>query len=172
MSERDPAARLLAFVDRLKERGEREEEAPEELEDWIVIGVAGRAFALPIGEVREVVRVEGLRRIAGAPFPVRGAINLRGRVLAVVDLGERLGLGPVELDRDSRVVVVELAERRVGLLVERATRIAQIAPSGVRPAEPDLLPAGGEAVRGLAADGKDRLILLAGDGLVVTETPG
>jgi purine-binding chemotaxis protein CheW len=79
----------------------------------------GRAeFGLPAARVREVLRTPPVTRVPFAPPGVRGVAQVRGTVLAVVDLGARLGMGPVA--GAGRLVVVWTRGREaVGLLVDR-----------------------------------------------------
>ena len=69
--------------------------------------VQGGDYAVPINRVQEIVRVPEITRVPQAQFGVEGVINLRGRVLPVVDLDARLGLGITERARSARLVVVD-----------------------------------------------------------------
>jgi purine-binding chemotaxis protein CheW len=79
----------------------------------------GRAeFGLPAGRVREVLRPPPVTRVPFAPAGVRGVAQVRGTVLAVVDLGARLGMAPVA-GAGRLVVVWGQGREAVGLLVDR-----------------------------------------------------
>ena len=66
-----------------------------------------RLFAIPIGLVREINRHLELTRVHRAPFCIRGLVNLRGQIVTVMDLGERLGFGRREIQPASRLVVLK-----------------------------------------------------------------
>lgn len=84
----------------------------------LAVRVGGAEFGIPADRVREVLRPPPLTRVPFAPPGVRGVAQVRGTVLAVVDLGARLGLEPV--GAAGRLVVVWGREREaVGLLVDR-----------------------------------------------------
>ena len=61
----------------------------------LVLAVGDDRYALPMAQVREVVEPRGLTRLPEAPAPVLGLLNVRGRVIPVLDLGALLGLGPI-----------------------------------------------------------------------------
>lgn len=83
----------------------------------LAVRVGGTEFGLPAGAVREVLRPPPLTRVPFAPAAVRGVAQVRGTVLAVVDLGARLGMRPV--GTAGRLVVVWGRGREaLGLLVE------------------------------------------------------
>lgn len=81
------------------------------------VRVGGAEFGLPAAAVREVVRPPPLTRVPFAPAAVRGLAQVRGTVLAVVDLGARLGVAPVA-STGRLVVVWGRGREAVGLLVE------------------------------------------------------
>ena len=85
-------------------------------------------FGVPILRSREILRVGEITRIPEAPPHVRGVLNLRGRVVPVVEFRTRLGLPIVPLTPRARVIVVEAHDRLFGLLVDSVSRIAKIPP--------------------------------------------
>ena len=90
--------------------------------------VGRETLGLPISLVREIVRVPEITPVPNAPPHIEGVINLRGRIIAVIDLGKRFGEAAIERNSKSRIVVVELEERLVGLLVNSASEVLRIAP--------------------------------------------
>lgn len=71
--------------------------------------IADEEFAVNILRVKEIIEYGTLTTVPGMPACVRGVINLRGRVVPVIDLGLRFGLSPTEVTRRSCIVVVEAA---------------------------------------------------------------
>jgi purine-binding chemotaxis protein CheW len=153
--------RLYAFVDRLERRGvQQAEEKKEEPETWVTFELAGEDYALPVTRVQEVLRVAGVTRVPHAPAPIRGITNLRGRVLAVVDLRVRLGLKAVELTPQSRIVVVSSRDRSIGLLVDAARQVVKLLPSGMQPPPPDVMTERSDFIRGVYHAEEVLLVLL------------
>lgn len=98
----------------------------------LAVAVAGAEFGIPAERVREVLRPPPLTRVPFPPPGVRGVAQVRGTVLAVVDLGARLGLDPAR--PGGRLVVVWGRGREaVGLLVDR---VAGLLDTDGEPGEP------------------------------------
>jgi purine-binding chemotaxis protein CheW len=114
---------------------------------------------VPIHRVQEIVRVPDITRVPHAQSGVEGVINLRGRVLPVVDLAGRLALGTTERARSARVVVVDGGTESVGLLVDGVSEVLRVSASDVEPPSPSTTGDGPTAVLGVAKLG-ERLVLL------------
>lgn len=117
-------------------------------------------FGIPISQAREVVRVTELTRVPEAPPHIRGVVNLRGRVLPVVEIRSRLGLRPLEPGPKTRIVVVESGGRTLGLLVDSVNQMLKVRADTVLPPPPDVLSASTDYVTGVAHAGSRLVILL------------
>jgi len=95
--------------------------------------VGRETFGLPISIVREIVRVPEITSVPNAPDYIEGVINLRGRIIPVVDLRKRFGEKVPEPSKKNRIVVAEVEGRMVGLLVNSASEVLRIAPSQIEP---------------------------------------
>jgi purine-binding chemotaxis protein CheW len=93
--------------------------------------IGRETFGLPIGMVREIVRVPEITSVPNAPEYIEGVINLRGRIIPVVDLRKRFGEKVVEASKKNRIVVVELETRAIGLIVNSASEVLKIPPSEI-----------------------------------------
>jgi purine-binding chemotaxis protein CheW len=93
--------------------------------------IGRETFGLPIASVREIVRVPEITSVPNAPDYIEGVINLRGRIIPVVDLRKRFGQKTFEPDKKNRIVVVELEGRAIGLLVNSASEVLRIPPSEI-----------------------------------------
>src|SRR5512140_1513201 len=78
----------------------------------------GEEYGVPISQVQEIVRVSGITLVPNSPSYMAGVINLRGRVLPVLNLRKRLGLSDKEMSNASRIVVTEIGSKVIGLLVD------------------------------------------------------
>jgi purine-binding chemotaxis protein CheW len=101
--------------------------------DLQVVGfrIGRETFGLPIAAVREIVRVPEITAVPNVPDYVEGVINLRGRIIPVIDLRKRFGEKSVQPDRKNRIVVVEIENRSVGLLVHSASEVLRVPPSEI-----------------------------------------
>src|SRR5271163_1894392 len=93
--------------------------------------IGRETFGLPISIVREIVRVPEITSVPNAPDYIEGVINLRGRIIPIVDLRKRFGQKTFEPDKKNRIVVVELEGRAIGLLVNSASEVLRIPPSEI-----------------------------------------
>jgi purine-binding chemotaxis protein CheW len=93
--------------------------------------IGRETFGLPISIVREIVRVPEITSVPNAPDYIEGVINLRGRIIPVVDLRKRFGDRSFERDKKNRIVVVELQSRAIGLIVHSASEVLRIRPSEI-----------------------------------------
>jgi purine-binding chemotaxis protein CheW len=99
----------------------------------VLFKVAGTAYVLPASDVLQMESFTGATRVPGTPAHVAGLVQIRGRVVPVVDLRARFGLPAAEPVLDTRVVVVKQGERVVGLIVDSAREVLAIAPEAFRP---------------------------------------
>jgi purine-binding chemotaxis protein CheW len=109
--------------------------------------------------VQEIRRVTEITQVPRAPDFIKGVINLRGRIIPVIDLKKKLGLGEVIVAKLSRIVVVTLKGRLLGLLVDGASQVLKVPVSLIEPAPEEVLQKGGDYLRGVAKLEK-RLIIL------------
>jgi len=101
--------------------------------DLQVVGfrIGNETFGVRIGSVREIVRVPEITAVPSAPETVEGVINLRGKIIPVMDLRKRFGQSEIQPDKKNRILVVELEGKLVGLIVNAASEVLKIAPSDI-----------------------------------------
>lgn len=149
-------AETLSFFSAPSQQQRAAAEATEHLATFFL---AREEYGVEVRQVQEIRRVAEITSVPRAPEFMRGVINLRGRILPVLDLRRRLGLGEVETGRASRIVVVRLRERLLGLLVDGASQVLKIPVSQVEPPPAEVVERGGGYIRGVAKL-DDRLIIL------------
>jgi len=133
--------------------------AAEATEHLATFFLAGEEYGVEVRQVQEIRRVTEITSVPRAPEFIRGVINLRGRILPVLDLRRRLALGEVAMDRAARIVVVRIKERLLGLLVDGASQVLKVKVSQIEPPPDEVLQQGGDYIRGVAKL-DDRLIIL------------
>jgi purine-binding chemotaxis protein CheW len=156
------ASEILHFTDRLgvSAAAAAPAPAPERERHLVVFRLDREEYAVPIGLVREVVRVADITRVPHAPAHIRGVMNLRGRILPIMELRTRLGLDQAQLTPRSRVVVVEVSGRVVGLLVDGVAQVTRVGERAIAAPPEEVRHAGGDAVNGVARVGERLLLLL------------
>jgi purine-binding chemotaxis protein CheW len=120
---------------------------------YLTFRACGEDFALPILRVREIIEHRPITRVPGAVGWVVGVINLRGRVIPVVDLALRFGLPPTSLGRRTCVVIVEAAvggaELVVGVMADGVCEVVELSRSEIEPPPAFGTPLPAEYLRGL-----------------------
>lgn len=121
--------------------------------------VGNETFGVRISSVREIVRVPEITSVPSAPASVEGVINLRGKIIPVIDLRKRFGQTATPADKKNRILVVDLDNKLVGLIVNAASEVLKISPSEIE--QPGSMFAEGESsyVTGVGKL-KGRLIVL------------
>jgi purine-binding chemotaxis protein CheW len=101
--------------------------------DYQVVGfrIGDETYGVRIASVREIVRVPEITTVPNAPEMIEGVINLRGRIIPVMDLRKRFGSSPVAPDKKNRILVVELENKLLGLVVSSASEVLKIPPSEI-----------------------------------------
>ena len=121
--------------------------------------VGRETFGLPISLVHEIVRPPEITNVPHAPEYVEGVMNLRGRIVPVIDLRRRFGSTVAENKRKNRVLVVDVDSHAVGLVVDSASEVLKISDAQIEPPPNVFADAATSYVTGVAKY-QGRLIIL------------
>jgi purine-binding chemotaxis protein CheW len=121
--------------------------------------VGGETYGVPITSLHEIVRVPEITAVPDAPDYVEGVINLRGKIVSVLDLRKRLGESELVPSRRNRILVVEHNGRLCGLIVDSATEVLKIPAADVEPSPTEFREGSLNCVTGLGKH-QGRLIVL------------
>ena len=131
----------------------------------VVFELGDERYGLDIATVYEIIRYQPITAVPQAPAFVEGVINLRGRIIPVVDLRDRFGMSQGDLTKASRIVVADAGGTRLGLVVDGVSEVLMV-PTDAIEATPDVaVNAEHEYLRGIAKLGERLIILLSLDGL-------
>lgn len=100
--------------------------------------IGRETYGVDIFAVREIVKPQEITSIPGTASCVLGIINLRGKIVSVVDLAGRLGFGVTKMTRSSRILVVDVDGFTVGFLVDAATEVLRLSVDSIKPAPDEL----------------------------------
>jgi purine-binding chemotaxis protein CheW len=121
--------------------------------------VGRETYGVPITSLHEIVRVPEITAVPDAPAFIEGVINLRGKIVSVMDLRKRLGEKKFTPSRRNRILVVEHHARLSGLIVDSASEVLKIPSADVEPSPNGSQEGSLNCVTGLAKY-KGRLIVL------------
>lgn len=122
--------------------------------------VGEELFAVDILSVQEINRMMELTKVPQSPDGIEGVINLRGRIIPVLDLRVQFGLTSSQLDDNSRIVVVEVQGNTIGFIVDSVHEVLRIDRSIVEPTPQMTTSIDSSYVDGVAKLDEDLLILL------------
>ncbi len=128
--------------------------------------VGRETYGVPITSLHEIVRVPEITVVPDAPNYVEGVINLRGKIVSVIDLRKRFGEKAVAAGRRNRILVVEHNGRLSGLIVDSASEVLKISTSDVEPASTVFQEGGLNCVTGLGKYNGRLIVLLDMDKLL------
>jgi len=92
----------------------------------IGFSIGRETFGVPIELVHQIVCVPEITAVPESPECVEGVINLRGKIVSIVDLRKRFGEKEIQSNRKNRVLVVEVEGKMVGLIVDSASEVLKI----------------------------------------------
>ena len=128
--------------------------------------LSGDEYAVDILRVREIIEYDTPTPMPGMPPAVRGVINLRGRVVPVVDLAVRFGLPASAITRHSSIVMVELAGAEgegnivVGIITDSVSAVLELDTVQIQPAPSFGTAVGTQFLDGMADDGNQKFVML------------
>ena len=141
-----------------------------EPKQYLTFALCGEDYGIDILQVQEIKCLSRITPIPNTPRHVKGVLNLRGTVVPVIDLRTKFGLGEIEYNRFTVIIVVNVGRRVMGLVVDAVSDVLNLADSDVQ-AAPEL---GGNLdlsfVTGMARSGERLVTLLDIDRLLREET--
>lgn len=99
----------------------------------VVFRLGNEEFGADISQVREIIRAGEITSIPQAPADILGVINLRGQITTVVNLRKHMGMADMKTDGNSRIIVVEVDKRTVGLMVDSVAEVKYVNASQIEP---------------------------------------
>ena len=116
----------------------KHETETEELLQLVSFKIGEEEFGVDILKVQEINRMMEITQIPNAPSFVNGVVNLRGRIIPVIELRSKLGMASKEHDKDTRIVVVEVNNTTTGFIVDAVSEVLRI-PTSITEPPPDMV---------------------------------
>ena len=111
------------------------DQAAQELQ-LVIFRLAREEYGLPITKVQEINRLVPITKLPQTPSFMEGVINLRGRVIPVIDLRKRFQLSTAEHSDDTRIIIVEVKGQTVGVIVDAVTEVVRLSAGNIEPPPP------------------------------------
>src|SRR5512139_3861785 len=104
-----------------------------EILELVTFNLSKEEFGVDIRRVQEINRMIDITRVPNAPYYVEGVVNLRGKIIPVVDLGKKLNLEAKIPDKATRIIVIELEGMVLGFIVDSVSEVLRIPAASVEP---------------------------------------
>ena len=127
--------------------------------------LSDETYGIEITKIREIILVGAITRVPETPHYIKGLINLRGSVIPVIDLRARFSLCESELTQDSRIMVLNVGRRTIGIVVDSVNEVLRVSQDQISPAPPTVASLGNQYMTGLVRLEEQLLILLDVDRL-------
>jgi len=149
---------------------EDEDENEDTQEDkFLTFVLADEEYGIEIRYVTEIIGMQKITEVPDVPSYIRGVINLRGKVIPVMDVRLRFGLPERPYDERTCIVVINVAEQAVGLIVDRVSEVLDIPKSEIEPPPQVKKGSGSRFIEGLGKVGDTVKILLNAEKLLFDE---
>ncbi len=134
----------------------------------VVFDLNSEAYGVDISAVREIIRMQEITRVPRAPEFIEGVINLRGKVIPVVDLRTRFSMPKGERNGDNRIVVVDVSGQDMGVVVDAVTEVSRVPASSIEPPSTVITSNDSAYLTGIVKS-EEKLIILLDIARVITE---
>jgi len=135
---------------------------------YVVFKIGDAEYVLPTATVVQIESYVGATTVPGVPAFVAGIVQIRGRIVPLINLRTRFGLPPADATIDTRIVVGQVGERVVGLVVDSGREVLKISPGQLRPT-PRLLEDDADGYVSAVAQLGPRLLLVMDFAKVIGE---
>ncbi len=132
--------------------------AGEELLQLVSFNIGNEEFGVDILKVQEINRMVEITKVPQAPTYVEGVINLRGKVIPIVDLRKRFNLEIKEYDKNTRIVVVDIVGNIIGMVVDSVSEVLRLQANTIEPPPEIVTGINSEYIKGVAKL-EDRLLI-------------
>lgn len=137
----------------------------------VTFGIDEEEFGVDILRVQEIIRIMEITKVPKSPPFVEGVINLRGKVIPIIDLRRRFGMPAKKYDKSTRIIVVDISMSTIGFVVDSVSEVLRIPASTVEPTPPSALIGQNDSnyISGMSKLSDRLLILLDLDKLLTSE---
>lgn len=116
----------------------------------VTFSLGQEEYGVPILQVQEIIKFTEITKVPRSPDFVKGVINLRGRVIAVIDLREKFGLLEKSVDKNTRIIIVESQGATLGLIVDNVNEVKKVKSAMIDPPPPIVSGISSEFIQGVA----------------------
>ena len=122
--------------------------------------IGSEEFGINIMNVQEIIRMQEITKVPQMPGFIEGILNLRGNVIPIVDLRKKFDLSEVEKTVDSRIIVVSMLGRIMGIIVDSVSEVLRMNEEQIQPPPSIISSIGQQYIKGVGKLGQNRLLIM------------
>ncbi len=125
----------------------------------VIFQISEQTYGIDIASVYEIIKMESITRVPRSPSFVEGVINLRGRIIPVIDLSKRFYLAGSDKTGSSRIIIVDVKGNTIGIIVDSVSEVLRITKESIELPPPMIHGIDADYLKGIAVL-ESRLIIL------------
>jgi purine-binding chemotaxis protein CheW len=141
----------------------------EDVYQLVTFFLGDEVYGIDILVVQEIIRMQNITDVPRTADYVEGVINLRGKVIPIIDLRKRFNLTVGEETKDTRIIVVEIQDKIIGMIVDGVSKVLRLSASLVEPPSPIVGGVDSNYIKGVGKT-TDQLVILL-DLTKINDTP-
>lgn len=130
------------------------------VQQYVSFNLDSEKYAVDIMFIEEIIRLVEITQVPRAPEFVEGIINIRGKVIPVVDMKKKLGLGSISPNNNTRIIITNIKGKKVGFLVDSVNEVLRVDDSVIDDAPAVTMNLDSSYIKGVAKTEKGLFIVL------------
>ncbi len=135
----------------------------------VAFSLNGEEFGVEITQVKEIIKHRNVTRLPHVETYIEGVTNLRGEVIPIICLRKRFGIPAQEVTQDTRIIIAEVDQSRIGFIVDAVTEVMRIAETNIEPPPSTVAGLKAHYLKGVGKIDDRLLILLDVDRILTSE---
>jgi len=141
------------------------DEQDTQKDQYLTFSIGSEFYGIEIKNVTEIIGIQSITQVPELPQYIKGIINLRGRVIPVMDVRLRFKMEPIEYNDRTCIIVVDMRDISIGLIVDSVYEVLSIAENDIVPT-PEIYNVSNKYIQGIGKVGDDVKLLLDCDKLL------
>jgi len=130
------------------------------INQYVSFNLDSEKYAVDIMYVEEIIRIVEITQVPRAPEFVEGIINIRGKVIPVVDMKKKLHLGSISVDNSTRIIITNIKNRKIGFIVDSVNEVIRIDDSLIDDAPTVTMTMDSSYIKGVAKTDQGLIIII------------
>jgi len=126
----------------------------------VVSELSKEEYGIPITQIQEIIKIPEITRIPNMPDFIEGVINLRGKIIPIIDLRKRFRLDQKQKDEETRIVIANIGGQPIGLISDSVSEVIRLSQEDIDPVPPIISHINSEYLSGVGKMDKRIIILL------------